>query len=480
MPIFIKKTEDSIVTIVDIDDNKIMRFGTLLLHAMLIFEYKKLDVVLNDIGGDFGLLEELFDGIDLSKIKLDSNRKVIYNKKLENLFVNREYNALNNCPFQLNKVSKEFDSNLTNTLLVQKYFIYIVNHWETLEQTLGIKNISLPRIFKSLHLMIFIKGDYGIYPELNLYSSQIGKSKMINEALDQYYSLMKQRFYSSIPKVQGNLENLSYEMLDLNDPLALIIGKLTNCCFRMDGEAKTAMYHSMISKDGRVFVVKRDNEIVAQSWVWRRGNTICFDNIEFPRIYRQDLEIQKSVMMCYKQASEKLLEISRKYETTNEQVELITLGIHMVDENIFKSFSLQKLENPMQIEDPSFAKLYTDAGSQVILAKAPRFDKQHDKVSNKYYFESRPKEIKWMNTSISLDNEDILILFAKINALRLSLGKEKVQIEDIKEVVYHKDWYYLLTKTDEVIMDIFSFDPRAHQEYEDYMNTKQKEKILTK
>lgn len=481
MPIFVKKTEDSIVMLVDFSDKKTIRFGTLLLHAMLIFEYEKLDVVLNDIGGDFGLLEELFDGIDLSKIKLDSNGKVIYNKKMENLFVNREYNVLNDCPFPLAIVSKEFDSKLTNTLLAKKYFTYIVNHWKTIEKYLGVKNISLPRIFKTLSSIMCIDNTYPRYPELNLYSSQIGESKLIIEALDQYYSLMKQRFYSSVPKVQGSLGNLSYEMLDLDDPLALIAGKLTNCCFRIDGEAKTAMYHSMISVHGRVFVVKEENEIVAQSWVWRRGNTICFDNIEFPRIYRKNLEFQKSIMECYKQASNELLEISRKYEEREDQVQLITLGIHMVDQRIFNAFSLPKLKNPIQIEDCSFDKLYTDAGSQVVLARDPSFTKQYDKVLQKYYFESRPKEKKWVKSAaISLEDSDAISTFIKINGIRLLLGKEKIPVEDIEEVVYHKDWYYLLTKTGEVITDIFSFDSRAHQEYEEYIHTKQKERVLKK
>ena len=39
----------------------------------------------------------------------------------------------------------------------------------------------------------------------------------------------------------------------------------------------------MTDKNGRLFLI-RDNEgnVVAQSWVWRNGNTICFDNIEIP------------------------------------------------------------------------------------------------------------------------------------------------------------------------------------------------------
>ena len=69
-------------------------------------------------------------------------------------------------------------------------------------------------------------------------------------------------------------------MLDLDDPLGLVVGYITRCCFLLDGASSNALYHSAQSKDGRIFVVRKNGELIAQSWVWRNGNLVCFDNVE--------------------------------------------------------------------------------------------------------------------------------------------------------------------------------------------------------
>ena len=42
------------------------------------------------------------------------------------------------------------------------------------------------------------------------------------------------------------------------------------------------MAHSMTEKNGRVMVVRDENDVIlAQSWVWREKDLICFDDVEF-------------------------------------------------------------------------------------------------------------------------------------------------------------------------------------------------------
>ena len=57
-------------------------------------------------------------------------------------------------------------------------------------------------------------------------------------------------------------EGSTYEMLDLDDPLGLAVGYITRCCFLIDGASRSALYHSAQSKDGRIFVVRKDGELV--------------------------------------------------------------------------------------------------------------------------------------------------------------------------------------------------------------------------
>ena len=105
------------------------------------------------------------------------------------------------------------------------------------------------------------------------------------DTLQQIYNYGKQRVVSSIPKVSGEVGEYVYEMIDLTDPRAIIIGYLTDCCQRLGHAGELCMEHSMVDKHGRLFVIRDKNDpegIIAQSWVWRNQDVICFDNIEVP------------------------------------------------------------------------------------------------------------------------------------------------------------------------------------------------------
>ena len=172
-----------------------------------------------------------------------------------------------------------------------------------------------------------------------------GYSQQDFDKLQVMYNEGQARDYSSIPRVTGEKDGYTYEMLRCDDPLALSIGTLTDCCQQINGAGQTSMEHSVLSEDGRVFVV-RDSEgrIVAQSWFWRNQYTGCFDNIEIPkRIFaayeREHPEegregLTRAVLGVYKQATVDLMrEDERVYKElldagtiTAEQYEALRLG----------------------------------------------------------------------------------------------------------------------------------------------------------
>lgn len=135
------------------------------------------------------------------------------------------------------------------------------------------------------------------------------------ECLERIYDYGKQRTFSSIPKVQGTWNDFKYEMLDLVDPLCMCVGTLTNCCQEINDLAESCMIHSMIDENGRVFVI-RDSEgrIVSQSWVWRNGNTLCFDNIEVPdRAFKKhENELTDNIYDIYMVAAEEAIDVEEK------------------------------------------------------------------------------------------------------------------------------------------------------------------------
>lgn len=114
-------------------------------------------------------------------------------------------------------------------------------------------------------------------------SSIAGYSQKDFDTLQQIYNHGKVRVFSSIPRVEKTEGKYTYEILRLDDPLAVAIGTLTDCCQELGNAAEMSMEHSMVDKHGRVFVIKDENgQPIAQSWVWRNKNVVCFDNIEVP------------------------------------------------------------------------------------------------------------------------------------------------------------------------------------------------------
>lgn len=118
-------------------------------------------------------------------------------------------------------------------------------------------------------------------------SAIAGYSQADFNILQQIYNYGKQRTFSSIPRIESTTDmhgvKYSYEILRLDDPLAMAIGTLTDCCQELNNCAEVCMEHSMVDKNGRIFVIRdEDGNIVAQSWVWRNGDVLCFDNIEIP------------------------------------------------------------------------------------------------------------------------------------------------------------------------------------------------------
>lgn len=180
-------------------------------------------------------------------------------------------------------------------------------------------------------------------------SAIAGYSQSDFDILQQIYNYGKQRTFSSIPRIEHSVEKNSgkyfYEILKLDDPLAMAIGTLTDCCQELNNCAEVCMEHSMLDKNGRVFVIKDEHgNIVAQSWVWRNRDVLCFDNIEIPdkafsRATKDNpnssrKEFTDEIYEIYKQAAHDLIEADERVyrsllesgKITKEQYDGLRLG----------------------------------------------------------------------------------------------------------------------------------------------------------
>lgn len=229
-------------------------------------------------------------------------------------------------------------------------------------------------------------------------SAIAGYSQTDFETLQQIYNYGKQRTFSSIPRIEKTSGKYSYEMLRLDDPLAMAIGTLTDCCQELGNCAEVCMEHSMVDKNGRVFVIKDElGNIVAQSWVWRNKDVLCFDNIEIPdkafaRASKESPELGRKgftdeIFAIYKKASQDLIEQDEQVykellesgKITQEQYDglrlgkvTVGLGYNDIAESLKQNTTVDKghITRPEQFVEPVKLSrgLYTnDSTTQYIL-----------------------------------------------------------------------------------------------------------------
>lgn len=223
-----------------------------------------------------------------------------------------------------------------------------------------------------------------------------GYSQKDFEEIQSLFNEGEVRDFSSIPRIQGSTKGYTYEMLRCDDPLALTIGTLTDCCQEIHGAGQTSMEHSVVSPDGRVFCVRdAEGRLVAQSWFWRNQYTGCFDNIEIPNrifeLYEKEHPavgrkgLTTDVLEVYKKAAQDLMqEDARVYQEllengtiTQEQYDALLLGkvtIGLGYNDIADAIKTDKTihEETDKVEVKGTDRLphpYTDASTQYTIAE---------------------------------------------------------------------------------------------------------------
>lgn len=229
-------------------------------------------------------------------------------------------------------------------------------------------------------------------------ASIAGYSEQDFETLQQIYNYGKKRVFSSIPRITGEQKGYTYEILRLDDPLALAIGTLTDCCQEIGNVAETCVEHSVVDQNGRVFVVKdEEGNIVAQSWVWRNNSVLCFDNIEIPeKAFKRANTSQigssaftDKVFNIYKKAAQELLATEEKtlrklleqekitaseYEANRLKRVTVGIGYNDIAESIKKHARLVKtsIAHPLPFTPPIPLKYHlwtSDSMTQYLMSE---------------------------------------------------------------------------------------------------------------
>ena len=254
-----------------------------------------------------------------------------------------------------------------------------------------IKNISYDNIEPGEHELAYRA------KKSNLSQEEFNVAKEVHKK-------MLEREKQTVPPVEYKGKKYVGRILRIDDPLHFTIGNITTCCQRF-GEhqpGESSMLHSATEENGSVFVIEEVDEYgnvvkpVAQSWTWRNGDRVCFDNVEIPNTVMSELGREGAydeIFGIYRSVAAKMIDIDKKAlgrlldegKITKEQydalvIKQVTIGTGCDD--LIKNISgetksgLKHASTVLPAEKGKLysgvnkdRSLYVDSGNQYILAE---------------------------------------------------------------------------------------------------------------
>ena len=113
-----------------------------------------------------------------------------------------------------------------------------------------------------------------------------------------------------IPEIAINKNGYTGKIV--RDKSALICGYATDCCMVIDGAGESCLKYGFLKSNSSFFLIKRKNQILAQSWVWefeyKESKILVVDSIE---VLGKNLDKSSTILEIY---SEFIEQMSDKYE----------------------------------------------------------------------------------------------------------------------------------------------------------------------
>jgi len=411
----------------------------LAMKMFLAFGYDKAIKLLNK-PITFTRYEFIINDLYTKNIKLNKDGTPILSETLMNFLFgnNMEDKDVNINRILRGDISAEFKS----------HFFKVYNNWNLIYKNLN-GNVTVSRVVRYFkdNSILLNPNEFKLGPALK----EVGTNLKVIEAARNLYKQMRERGESTIPKVKGDINDYEYEMLNLDDPTGLVVGYITRCCFLINGKASSALEHSATSKNGRIFVVRKDGQLIAQSWVWRNGNLLCFDNVETTGSFDE-----KRLLKTYIKASEELIKISEEKEDKKESLKTITFGgSHSHISKPSSKLELKPLPLPLE------SGVYTDAEyTQYILATNGKENMYFGEVAKRYKDPRNSimiiEDVERLN---QVEKEEISKVINSINFDATEVF-EDIDISKYKYLVYNNDWYIGISNYN-IKMKCLKLDERA-------------------
>ncbi len=336
--------------------------------------------------------------------------------------------------------------------------------------------------------------------ELGSIASRVDITQDELHTAEKIFNIAKQREGSYIPPAKSTQKRYRGRILRPDDPMIVLAGNATNCCQKVGGEGGGSMMHAATENTGTIFLVEETDETgnvikpVAQSWVWRNNDRVCFDNIEIPVAEQQklsmtngDIEAQQEILQIYKETAQNMIKVDEKVlkemlrtgKITQSQfnqlvLKEVTVGVGYNDLGILEHSKLEKVEEadiifPKEADKSYYGQTpWIDSGRDSVVGRgAQLYLAKGEKIEEKTK-ENEQEQINYQQEKQE-QLEDLPLLYSKEREVRRlkshTIDKGVVeQIKGIEDTVY-RDKQKMLSGCEsfEDIAEKYEMDPRNIQ-----------------
>lgn len=410
-------------------------------------------------------LLKAFENINLRNIKINNN-KIIYNNNFIKFIMGNNLNE----PNSLLNLIYENKTNLA--CKIEDLYVY----WDVYDtryksQILETRLSFLENLLNS-NRVILNPDEYLLEGEIidsyydNKKFQKMDKLELINE-LRKEYKKMKHKYQKSIPYVSGKKDGYYYEILKANDPSIFEMGSVSNCCFKIGGDADSFLRYCVNDFNARVICIRdRLGRIVAMSPIVRNGNLILCNSVE-SKNYTYN-EFIKKMFFIVEEISNKIIDISKKNEDENDRIKIVLMGGYknkIVPGYERLKYGIIKDDCVVPLEKNIYHNLSGYDFPYYIMAKDINLDYNSlNSFDPSIRYEDPRSEV------FELEKE---FLTDKIKKHIMSIYYESttniIDFDNIEKVVFGEDWLIIIDNKNNIYSFINSNDKRAKDEYVEYL-----------
>ena len=265
------------------------------------------------------------------------------------------------------------DSSVGNESRLIRYGVKAYNKWDIIKNALPQKSVLNAREFGSknfgltedeviavLKNMTYANIDED-NKEMHNTVNKYGYSQEDFEKLQLWWNKGKNIRQAEMILTAGydvNNEDITYEMLNKNNPVALVIGEPS--CQRVDGEASSAVEYGVTKLNSGFVCFKIKDKIFAQAWIWYNTETqiVCLDNIELYRLpsLQENNNFESGLIKCLVRLAKNTV---KHMGSKGYNVKMVTVGAGFNTINALTKF--KAIEGDLSPTPKDYAEGYSDA-----------------------------------------------------------------------------------------------------------------------